>query len=390
MFTGFFYTLRKHKVPVSLTEWMTLMDALSKGLAQSSLENFYYLARAILVKSEALYDAYDQAFQEYFKGLEGTAEIRDEIWEWLQNPLVKELFTPEEIDAMSNMSLGELMREFEKRLREQRSRHDGGSYWIGTGGTSPFGHSGYHPAGIRVGGESRSLRAVKVAGERRFKNLRRDVILDVRQMEIALKSLKILSRVGPEDELDLEGTIDATAKNAGELELRWRRSRRNTVKLLLLMDVGGSMDPYAGLCSRLFTAANAATHFKDFKYFYFHNCIYDKLYTDMERQEWVNTKWVLQSLDSEYKVIIVGDAMMATTELVSPYGAINYSDFNETPGIVWLREVAEHFPYSIWLNPVEPYYWDHTTISMIRRIFPMYHLTLDGLTEGIKRLVARR
>ncbi|NHV97909.1 MAG: VWA domain-containing protein [Thaumarchaeota archaeon] len=388
MFTGFFYTLRRHKIPVTITEWMTLMDALSKGLAQSSLENFYYLARAILVKNEALYDAYDEAFQEYFSGFEDTLEIRNEIWEWLQ--IVRELFTDEEIEAMSNMSLEELMREFEKRLKEQKSRHDGGSYWIGTGGTSPFGHSGYHPAGIRVGGESRNLRALKIAGERRFRNLRRDVTLDVRQMEIALKSLRILSRIGPADELDLEGTIDATAKNAGELELKWRRSRRNVVKLLLLMDVGGSMDPYAGLCSRLFTAAHSATHFKDFKYYYFHNCIYDKLYTDMERQEWVNTKLVLKTLDSDYKTIIVGDAMMATSELLSPYGAINISDYNETPGIVWLKMVAEHFPYSIWLNPVEPYFWDHTTVSMIRRIFPMYHLTIDGLTEGIRRLVAKR
>jgi len=390
LFTGFFYTLRRHKIPVTITEWMTLMDALSKGLAESSLENFYYLARAILVKNEALYDAYDEAFQEYFHRLEGRSEIRSEIWEWLQNPIVRNLFREDEIEAMSNMSLEELMKEFEKRLREQMSRHDGGSYWIGTGGTSPFGHSGYHPAGIRVGGESRNLRAIKIAGERRFRNLRRDITLDVRQMEIALKSLRILSRVGPADELDLEGTIDATAKNAGELELKWRRSRRNTVKLLLLLDVGGSMDPYAGLCSRLFTAANSATHFKDFRYFYFHNCIYDKLYTDIERHEWINTDLVLKTLDHDYKTIIVGDAMMATSELLTPYGAISYSDYNETPGIVWLKKIAEKFPYSIWLNPVEPYFWDHTTVSMIRRIFPMYHLTIEGLTEGIRRLVARR
>ena len=390
MFTGFFYTLRRHKIPVTITEWMTLMDALSKGLAESSLENFYYLARAILVKNEALYDAYDEAFQEYFSRFENRLEIRSEIWEWLQNPIARELFTDEEIEALSNMSLEELIKEFEKRLKEQKSRRDGGSYWIGTGGTSPFGHSGYHPAGIRVGGESRNLRALKIAGERRFRNLRRPVTLDVRQMEIALKYLRILSRIGPADELDLEGTIDATARNAGELELKWRRSRRNTVKLLLLMDVGGSMDPYAGLCSRLFTAAHSASHFRDFKYYYFHNCIYDKLYTDIERQEWVNTKLVLKTLDSEYKTIIVGDAMMATSELLSPYGAINFSDYNETPGIVWLKMVAEHFPHSIWLNPVEPYLWDHPTISMIRRIFPMYHLTIEGLTEGNRRLAARK
>lgn len=390
MFTGFFYKLRRHKIPVTITEWMTLMNALSKGLAHSSLEDFYYLARAILVKDEALYDAYDEAFQEYFRGLEDALEIRSEIWEWLQNTILRELFTDEELEAMSGMSLEELIREFEKRLREQKSRHDGGSYWIGTGGTSPFGHAGYHPAGIRVGGESRNLSALKIAGERRFRNLRRDITLDVRQMEIALKSLRILSRIGPVDELDLEGTIDATARNAGELELKWRRSRRNTVKLLLLMDVGGSMDPYAGLCSRLFTAAHSSSHFRDFKYYYFHNCIYDKLYTDIERQEWVNTKLVLKTLDSEYKTVIIGDAMMATSELLSPYGAINISDYNETPGIVWLKMVAEHFPHVIWLNPVEPYLWDHPTISMIRRIFPMYHLTIEGLTEGIRRLAARK
>ncbi|RLC91654.1 MAG: VWA containing CoxE family protein, partial [Chloroflexi bacterium] len=273
MFTDFFYLLKRKKVPVSITEWMTLMEALSRGLI-SNLDDFYYLARAILVKSEAYFDEYDLAFQEYFTGIESPAEIHQKFLEWLKDPINRELLTDEEKALYDMMDLDELIREFEKRLAEQTEQHDGGSYWIGRGGTSPFGHSGSHPAGIRIGGQSRGRGAIQIAQERRFRNYRNDLTLDVRQIKMALRRLRQLSRIGPEDELDLDETIDATAQNAGEIEMRWTRSRKNAVKLLLLMDVGGSMEPFAHVCSQLFSAAHSSSHFKDLQYYYFHNCIY--------------------------------------------------------------------------------------------------------------------
>ncbi|MBW1679624.1 MAG: VWA domain-containing protein, partial [Deltaproteobacteria bacterium] len=354
MFIDFFYTLRKYKVPVSITEWMVLMEALSRGYAWSSLTNFYFLARAILIKSEAFYDQYDLAFQDFFQGVETPPEIRDEVLEWLKNPLNRLPFTPEELAEIEQMDLDKLLRLFEERLQEQKEAHHGGSKWIGTGGTSPFGHSGYHPGGIRVGGESRNRSAVKVAAERKFKNYRSDVTLDVRQIKVALKKLRRFTRAGPEDELDLDGTIDKTCKNAGDIELVWMKSRKNAVKLLLLMDVGGSMNPHIRVCSRLFSAAHSANHFKDFQYFYFHNCIYDKLYKDIERGEPLFTNQLLHTLPGDYKVIIVGDASMAVSELMSQHGAISYQDLNETPGIEWMKRIADHFTHCVWLNPDRP------------------------------------
>ena len=389
MFTDFFYTLREKKVPVSITEWMTLMEALAKGYI-SNLEEFYYLARAILVKSEGHYDHYDAAFQQYFKGIETPAEISEQILEWLKDSTNRKTLTEEERAMFDKMDLDELIREFEKRLAEQTEQHDGGNRWIGRGGTSPFGHSGYHPAGIRVGGESGGRHAIQIAQERRFQNYRSDLTLDIRQIKMALRALRQLNRIGPEDELDLKETIDASCKNAGELEFVWRQSRRNAVKVLLLMDVGGSMTPFAWLCSRLFSAAHSSSHFKDFKYLYFHNCIYDGLYLDVARKEAVSTDLLLRVLESDYKVILVGDARMATEELTQRYGAINYYEQNDTPGLIWLKRIADHFDHCIWLNPEAPNYWSHPTVIMIGKLFPMYQLTMDGLREGIKKLVVKK
>lgn len=389
MFTNFFYTLKKRKVPVSITEWMTLMEALSKGYI-SNLDEFYYLARAILVKSEAYYDHYDVAFQEYFKGIESPAEISEQILEWLKDPINRMPLSEEERALLESMDFDELLKEFEKRLKEQTEQHDGGSYWIGRGGTSPFGHSGYHPAGIRIGGQSGGRHAIQIAQERRFRNYRNDLTLDTRQIKIALRGLRQLSRIGPEDELDLEETIDATCKNAGEIEMVWTRSRKNAVKLLLLMDVGGSMNPFALLCSQLFSAAHSSSHFKSFQYFYFHNCIYDSLYQDMERREVVSTDYVLHTLEPDYKVILVGDARMAIPELTARYGAIYYYERNENPGVIWLKQIAEHFSHCVWLNPEELHYWNHPTVIMVGKLFPMFELTLDGLEQGVKRLIVKK
>jgi len=389
MFTDFFYTLKRRKVPVSIIEWMTLMEALSKGCI-SNLDEFYYLARAILVKSESYYDHYDVAFQEYFKGIETPEEISEQILEWLQDPINRMTLSEEERALFDSMDFDELLNELEKRLKEQTEQHDGGGYWIGRGGTSPFGHSGYHPAGIRIGGESGGRHAIQIAQERRFRNYRSDLILDIRQIKMALRGLRQLSRIGPEDELDLERTIDATSKNAGEIEMVWTRSRKNAVKLLLLMDVGGSMVPFARLCSRLFSAAHSSTHFKDFQYFYFHNCIYDNLYQDIERQEAVSTDHLLRILEPNYKVVLVGDARMAMPELTQRYGAIYYYERNEVPGLLRLKQFAEHFTHCVWINPTEPYYWNHPTVMLVEKFFPMFELTLDGLDQAVKKLVVKK
>lgn len=388
MFIDFFYTLRKYKLTVSITEWMVLMEALSRGYSWANLTDFYFLARSVLIKSESFYDQYDLAFQDFFQGVETPAEIRDEVLEWLQNPLNRLPLTPEELAKMEDMDMDELLRLFEERLQEQKEAHHGGNKWIGTGGTSPFGHSGYHPGGIRVGGESRNRSAVKVAAERRFKNYRSDVTLDTRQIKVALKKLRQLTRIGEKDELDLDETIDKTCKNAGDIELVWMKSRKNAVKVLLLLDVGGSMNPHIKVCSRLFSAAHSATHFRDFRYYYFHNCIYDKLYKDVEREEYILTSNLLHTLPGDYKVVIVGDAQMAYSELMYRHGGIYYQDMNETPGIEWMKRIADHFTHSVWLNP-ELFDWGHSTLSTIKQIFSMYDMTLDGIDQAIQKLIVK-
>jgi len=388
MFIDFFYLLRKRKVPVSVTEWMTFMEALSRGYIRN-LDDFYFLARAMMVKSEAYFDHYDVAFQEYFKGIEAPAEILEEVLEWLKNPLDRLPLNEEERAMLDQMDFDELLKELEKRLKEQDSQHDGGDYWIGRGGTSPFGHSGVNPGGIRIGGESRGRHAIQIAQQRKFRNYRSDLTLDIRQIKLALKGLRQLSRIGLEDELDLEETIESTAKNAGDIELIWRRSRKNAVKVLLLMDVGGSMEPFAMLCSQLFSAAHSSAHFKDFQYYYFHNCIYDNLYRDIERREAVSTDHLLQVLEPDYKVLLVGDARMAPYELIERWGAIYYYERNEIPGIVRLKRIAEHFSHCVWLNPDDMRFWIHPTVRMIGKLFPMFQLTVEGIGQAAKRLVVK-
>jgi uncharacterized protein len=388
MFINFFYLLKMKKVPVTLTEWMTLMEALTQG-AINNLDEFYFLARAILVKSEAFYDHYDIAFQEYFTGTETAADINKQVEEWLRGNLNRPDIM-EELAKATGKSLEELMKELEQRLKEQDSQHDGGSKWIGRGGVSPFGHSGRAGQGIRIGGESKNMRAVKVAQERRFRNYRHDLTLDVRQMKLALKGLRQLTLSGPQDELDLDKTIRSTARNAGEIDLIWRRQRKNTVKVLLLTDVGGSMDPYIQRCSQLFSAAHSSSHFRDFQHYYFHNCIYDNLFRDAQQQELISTEHVLRSLEPDCKVLLVGDARMDPFELTDRYGAIYYYERNDVPGIVWLKRFAEHFEHIVWLNPTEERFWVGASTQMIRRLFPMFPLTIDGLAEAVKSLVVRR
>lgn len=398
MFVNFFYLLRGYGVPVSITEWMTLIEALSRGMAYSSLSGFYYLARAVLVKSETFYDKYDLAFQHYFNGIESSEELTERVMKWLENALPPLHVSPEERKQFQDWDLEELRKRLEERMKEQDGEHHGGGKWVGTGGRSPFGHSGYHPAGVRIGGESVNKSAVKVAGERKFKGFRTDETIGVRQFEVALRKLRQLTSKdeGPKEELNIDETIQATADKGGLLELIWDRGRKNDVKVALLMDSGGSMMPYMRICSQLFTAINRATHFRDLRFYYFHNCIYENIFLDpsCNSRNSVKTEHLLQQLDTEYKVIIVGDASMAPSELTMVGGAIDWSISNNEPGIHWLQRIAAHFDHSIWLNPIPSNFWNRTTgsytISLIRDIFPMYELTLEGLDMGIKKLKVKR
>ncbi len=389
MFIDFFYHLKNFKIPVTLTEWMTFMDALEKGFANNSLTGFYYLARAILIKSETLYDQFDIAFKTYFENLKIDQLDISHILEWLQNAIEKREFSKEELAKIKNYTFDQLRELFEQRLKEQKEQHHGGSKWIGTGGTSPFGHSGYHPGGIRIGGDTGNKSAIQIASERKFKNYRTDITLDVRQMKVALKKLRILKNIGSEDELDIDETIDKTCKNYGEIELIFKKSRKNNAKLVLLMDTGGSMIPYASLVNRLFSAANSTNHFKDFKYFYFHNCIYDNLYIDYYSNESYPTGLFLKTFDRDYKIIMVGDAMMAPPELFMKGGAIDYYYYNETTGIEWLNRIVEHFNSVVWLNPIKSHYWNHPTVKAIYNLMPMFELTVKGLEEAVKELIKK-
>ncbi|HBW37071.1 VWA domain-containing protein [Desulfosporosinus sp. BICA1-9] len=402
MYTNFFYTLRREGIPVSITEWLTLMEALSVGLADSSLSGFYYLARAILVKSESHFDQYDLAFQKYFQGIETPAQLLDQVSKWMENPLPPKMFSEEERnELLKKLGLPDwesLKAALEERLRTQDGAHHGGGNWIGTGGTSAFGHSGFHPGGVRIGGESYGQSAVKVASERNYRDYRSDETLGVRQFEVALRKLRQFSTRldGLKDQLDLDDTIDETCKNAGRLKLVWTRPRKNSVKVIVLMDVGGSMTPYANICSQLFSAVHKSSHFKDLKFYYFHNCIYDLLYLDASNnpRKAVKTEDILSSLSSDYRVVIIGDAAMAPSELMMSDGNIYWGLGNEEPGITWLQRIAKKFPYNVWLNPLPEKYWDrvhgYQTLKIVRDIFPMFELTLEGLDWAIKKLMVRK
>lgn len=398
MFTAFFYLLRSRGLKVSMNEWMTLMEALDKGLHQSSFTGFYYLCRSVLVKSEADFDKFDGAFLEFFKGVEFEGELPPELMDWLTNPKKKpgDQFDMER--AMQNewISQAEIQKMFLERLEEQKEEHNGGSYWVGTGGVSVFGNSGFSPRGIRVGGEGGKRRAFQVASERKFRDFRQDNTLDTRQFQMAFRRLRQFSAKAEEakTEFDIDGTIRETCDNAGKLKVVYDRPRKNTVKVLLLMDSGGSMDYYSRLCSMLFQAVSKSNHFKDLQVFYFHNCIYSKIYTDpqLRPKSVIPTEWILKNLSSEYKVIIVGDAQMEPSELLDP-SYYNYGARDNITGIEWLTRFREKYPHLVWLNPSERPYWGGwwaKTYDIIRKDFDMYDLSIDGLNAALKKLMVNR
>ncbi len=395
MFLDLFYGLRDAGVPVSIHEWRTFLRALEEGLHGSSLLRCYHLGRACLVKSETQFDAYDRVFARVFRGVEGAVgdAVTDEILGWLRDPKNFPNLSAGELAQLERFTADELMRRFFDTLAEQTERHDGGGRWIGTGGRSAFGHGGQHPTGIRVGGPGRNRSAMKVAEERRFRDYRTDLRLDARQVRLALRRLRRLTRVGSATELDLDETVDETCRNAGEIELVFRPPRRNDVRLLLLMDVGGTMDPYYRPVSELLTALHEEHSLRNFQTYYFHNCIYDSVYTGarLARADAMPTADVLRCFDRHWKVALVGDAAMHPAELVEPYGGIDPRIATATPGIVWLQRMVAHFDRTVWINPEAPRDWGgyHTT-RVIRRLFPMFPLTVDGLTEAVGALVGVR
>jgi uncharacterized protein with von Willebrand factor type A (vWA) domain len=384
VFVPFIYELRRRKVPVGTQEAVALAEALSKGLHEGSLDGFYHVARALLVHSEAHLDAFDEAFLAHFRGLvPKVTEVRDEVMEWLKEVLERE-YTPEELAALEQKDPDWLMKRFEELLKEQTEKHDGGDTWIGTGGTSPFGHSGAPQPGIRVGGAGGGRSAIQVADARRYRPYRNDLTLDVRQLAVALRKLRGFAREGVDEELDLEGTIDATAKNAGELEVVTRPPRRPNTRVILLMDVGGSMDPYAALVSRLFSAASKATHWKELRSYYFHNCVYGRLYRTETFSEMVSVPELLAECGPHYKLIVVGDALMAPYELLQRGTAVENGEL--LPGVAWLQRLTGHFERCAWLNPEPSTSWRGTTIEAIAQVFPMFPLTLSGLGEAVAHL----
>ncbi|MDX2302208.1 MAG: VWA domain-containing protein [Microscillaceae bacterium] len=391
MFLDFFLILKQHGIPVTLKEHLMLLEALDKRVIEFSVEEFYALSRAVYVKHEQNLDRFDVLFGRYFQGIDRlpVEKLVEIPAEWLKKGLEDRNFTEEEkalIEAMGGLE--KLMERLQELLEQQKERHEGGNTWIGTQGTSPFGAMGYNPEGVRIGQKNGGQgKAVKVWEKRGFQNLKDDVELNTRNIKVALKRLRILTREGIPNELDIDGTIQKTGKNAGILELEMIPTRKNRVKVLLLMDIGGSMDSYIHLCEQLFSAAKY--EFKHLEYYYFHNCLYEYVWKDNRRrfEERIPTMDLLNKFNGDYKLIFVGDATMAPYEITSKHGSIEH--YNEEAGITWLNRMKEHFKYSVWLNPTMPQYWEYTpSIDIIKEFIGdrMFPLTLNGLTQAMKAL----
>ena len=386
MLIDLFAALRKAQVPVTIKELLVLIEALDRKLAFASLDQFYLLARLCLVKDEKYFDRFDRAFGGYFHGLQQMEGFMQALIpeDWLRQEL-KRLFSKEEMAKVESQGgLDKLLEKLKRRLEEQQGRHAGGNKWIGTGGTSPFGHGGYNPEGIRIGGESRQRRALKVWEKRQFRDLDDSVELGTRNIKVALRKLRRFARSGAAEELDLDDTISSTARNAGFLDIKMVPERHNAVKVLLFLDVGGSMDPYIRECEQLFSAAR--NEFKHLEYFYFHNCVYEKVWRSNTRRfsESIPTLELLHTYGRDYRVIFVGDAAMSPYELLAENGSVEH--WNKEPGQIWLQRIINTWEKVIWLNPSEPDYWKYSSSTqhigqlLEGRMFP---LTLTGLDEGI-------
>jgi len=389
MLIAFFFALREARLPVSIKEFLSLLEGLQANLIAPSIDEFYQLARLMLVKDEKHYDKFDQAFGAYFKGVESLAELNPDVpLEWLKKNLQRTL-SPEEKALIEKLGgLDKLMERLKALLDEQKGRHEGGSKWIGTGGTSAFGNGGYHPEGVRIGGESAGNRtAVKVWDQRSYRDYDDEVELGTRNIKVAMRRLRRFARDGAAEELDLDDTIRSTAANAGWLDIKLVPERHNRVKVLMLLDVGGSMDDHIKRTEELFSAAKS--EFKHLEFFYFHNCVYDFLWKKNQRRHAERfSSWdVLHKYSADYKLIFVGDATMSPYEILQPGGSVEYN--NPEAGAVWLQRFANQFPHHAWLNPEPESVWAYRqSIDLIRNILPerMYPLTLAGLESAMRRL----
>ncbi|MFN5644897.1 MAG: vWA domain-containing protein [Sphingomonadales bacterium] len=391
MFFSFLDELRAAGIPASLKEHLALLEALDADVIEQSPEEFYYLSRAVLVKDEAMLDRFDQVFNKVFKGLlsnyeKAEADIPEE---WLK-AVAEKFLTPEEMEAIKSLgSWDEIMETLKKRLEEQQKRHEGGNKWVGTGGTSPYGNNGYNPEGVRIGGESKHKRALKVWEKREFQNLDNTKELGTRNIKIAMRRLRRFAREGAADELDIDGTIRGTARQ-GWLDIQMRPERRNAIKVLLFLDVGGSMDPFIKLCEELFSAATA--EFKNLEFFYFHNCVYEGVWKDNRRRFAERTPmWeVLHKFPHDYKLIFVGDAAMSPYEISHPGGSVEH--FNEEAGAVWMQRMVNTYPSTVWLNPTPEAHWNYSqSTKIIKELVKdrMYPLTLEGLDSAMRELVRK-
>jgi len=385
----FVFELRRRKLRVGPTELEALARALLANLHDDSLDGFYNVSRALFVHSETELDAFDEAFSAHFRGVAAaTLRVLSELDEWLRDPAKLAFLSEEQRALLAALDIEELRRLFEERLREQKERHQGGNRWIGTGGTSPFGAGGHHPTGLRVGAMGGSRSALGTADARRYRGYRSDVVLDVRQIEVALRKLRSFTREGNDMELDIEQTIAETARNAGELEIVTRAPRRSNVRVILMMDVGGSMDPHVKIVSELFSAARRATHFRELRTYYFHNAIYGQVFESEHFREPMPLSQLFRDCDGErYHLVMVGDASMHPGELFSdgPWYRGHGATSERVSALEWFHLLARHFPRHAWLNPDRPQFWTGT-VDELRRAFPMYPLTLEGLGEAVQRL----
>ena len=394
MFLTFFYLLRASGINVSLGEWLTLMEGLRMALHDSTLSGFYTLCRSVLLHSEADFDRFDQVFLEFFKDVKHVDEVPPEMLKWLEHPEL-DLVELERLSEITGLSVEEIERMFAERLRGQDAEHNGGRKWVGTEGYTPFGHRGKQLGGIRVGGKSSYHSAYRVAGERKYRDWRKDNTIDSRQFQMAFRSLRQLSSNSdePKTELDIDATIRKTCDNAGNLSIEFTRPRKNALKLMLLMDSGGSMDYYRELCSLLFQSVSKAGRFKDLKVYYFHNSPGKRLYLDptLDWRNSVLTEWVMNNIPSDYKVIIVGDASMSMQELLPSYNWWK-SDVPENSGLALLLELKRRYPHIIWFHPQpRPAYSSYWTQTFeLEKYFDMYQLSIDGMTKGMKKLMVRR
>jgi uncharacterized protein with von Willebrand factor type A (vWA) domain len=387
MLIDFFFTLKDARIPVSIKEFLILLEAMQKNVISPAIDDFYYLSRITLVKDEANYDKFDKAFGSYFKGIETIFEKNPEIpLDWLMKRMQREL-TPEQKAALEKFGYDKLMDRLKELLKEQHERHEGGNKWIGTGGTSPFGNSGYNPEGIRIGGESKNRSAVKVWDERTYKDYDSERELGTRNIKVALRRLRKFARDGAEEELALDDTIRATASNAGYLDIRMQPERRNNIKVMMLFDVGGSMDDHIARTEELFSAAK--TEFKNMEFFYFHNCVYDYVWKNNRRRhaERFPTWDLLHKYSPDTKLIFVGDATMSPYEIVQPGGSVEYN--NPEAGAVWLQRFTATFANFAWLNPEPEGLWQYRqSISIIQQLMSqrMFPLTIDGLERAMRLL----